>query len=366
MWNRKIFTVLFFTLTAYSATAQLSSTDEITMMHKNAQQYMERGNVNDAISTYKQLLNLRPNNTGIATELGNALYIKGEYEQAITVLSPLPANSDASDSVYRLLALSQSALQYHKKAAETLKRGIGRFPHSGILFFEQGNRYMTQKNEQEATEAWLNGILAAPDFAPNYKNIAASFMSSTQPQWGIICGEQYLLMPHDTAGDDAFKKDLFDCWKNFFNNITTLTDDNVGAKDMIDIYQQLTPVVSDGISVENLTMVRTRFLMTWMRTGTQMDTKTKSEQKISLHTFTPGLFTYQEKLIKEGLFDIYNEWLFGKAESNTMYEAWNKFHPDDMAKFEKWHTENRFAPASLRFIPSVPIIEATFDKKKKR
>ena len=361
MWISKIFTGLIFSLSAFAAAGQLSTSAELEQMHKNARQYVSMGNIDAAITTYKQLLSLLPANTDIATELGNALYIKGDYEQAITALTPLPARTDATDSVYLFLSLSQAAMHNNKKADQILTAGISRFPHSGLLFYEQGNIYMAQHNEPEATKAWLNGIVVAPEFAPNYKNLAASFMTSNQPQWGLICGEQYLLMTHDTTGDEQFKKDLYKCWKTFFDRITELHDSNDYANDMIGLFKQLTPVVSDGISVENLTMVRTRFIMELLKPNINWNRHSEKPYYLA-----PELFFYQENLIKEGLFDIYNEWLFGSAESPVVFEAWNKFHPNAIEKLNFWRSVHRFNPGGNSFLPQEQTLEATFPKKKKR
>ena len=66
-------------------------------------------------------------------------------------------------------------------------------------------------------------------------------------------------------------------------------------------------------------MVRTRFLIDWFANYSGK--------------YPFALFTYQDYLLKNGLFDIYNEWLFGNAESVTEYNAWNQFHPDEIDIF---------------------------------
>ena len=114
------------------------------------------------------------------------------------------------------------------------------------------------------------------------------------------------------------------------------TQEHTAAISFIDtiqqIYRSLTPVVSDGITTENLTMVRTRFLMDWF---------TNNAAK-----YPYSLFVYQDYLLKNGLFDIYNEWLFGKVESIVEYNAWNQFHPGEIDLFlEKKHAY-RFHPLS--------------------
>ena len=62
---------------------------------------------------------------------------------------------------------------------------------------------------------------------------------------------------------------------------------------------KLSPVVADGITTENLTMVRTRFLMDWYQQ--------KYNEK---YPFT--LFSRQDRMTRDGYFDIYNQWMFGK------------------------------------------------------
>ena len=95
-------------------------------------------------------------------------------------------------------------------------------------------------------------------------------------------------------------------------------------------YLALTPVVSDGITTENLTMVRTRFLMDWF------------DKYAGKYPYS--LFSYQDYLVKNGLFDIYNEWLFGQAESVVEYNAWKQFHTGEMEFFMEKRQSNSLHP----------------------
>jgi len=97
----------------------------------------------------------------------------------------------------------------------------------------------------------------------------------------------------------------------------------------------LTPVVSDGFTTETLTMLRVRFLMDWFA---QYDGE-----------YPFAFFTYQQDLIKNGRFDVYNEWLFGAAESETEYRAWNLYHEGDMERFLKWRALHLFVAEAGAF-----------------
>jgi hypothetical protein len=142
-------------------------------------------------------------------------------------------------------------------------------------------------------------------------------------------------MRADTTGNAALKQSIYAGYKEFF---TTVADEgnklinSVATASICHIYEQLTPVVSDGVTTESLTMARTRFLMEWV----------KGKER------PMALFTYQDELVRSGWFDIYNEWIFGNAENNAEFKAWNKFHTGDMERFEQWRTTHLLQPAQVR------------------
>jgi len=60
-------------------------------------------------------------------------------------------------------------------------------------------------------------------------------------------------------------------------------------------------VASYGINPETLTMIRSRFILDWYNTnGDKLPFK---------------LFELQRQLLQEGMFDAYNEWLFGSVQT---------------------------------------------------
>ncbi|MEO6832241.1 MAG: hypothetical protein ABI378_07575, partial [Chitinophagaceae bacterium] len=86
---------------------------------------------------------------------------------------------------------------------------------------------------------------------------------------------------------------------------------------------KLAPVVADGITTENLIMLRTRFTMDWMANYQSR--------------FPYTLFSYWDAMLREGHFDAYNQWLFGKAENASQFEAWTKFHPDVIPAYNTYY-----------------------------
>ena len=45
------------------------------------------------------------------------------------------------------------------------------------------------------------------------------------------------------------------------------------------------------------------------------------------------LFEYQRQLLKEGLFDAYNEWAFGATMGLASFQSWTAQHADDYNRF---------------------------------
>ena len=96
------------------------------------------------------------------------------------------------------------------------------------------------------------------------------------------------------------------------------------AKTFLDVMNQQSSIVSRGISTETLTMIRSRFILEWYA---------KYANK-----FPFRLFDYQRQLMQEGMFEAYNQWLFGTVENLAAYDNWTKTHSreyNDFTAFQK-------------------------------
>ena len=45
------------------------------------------------------------------------------------------------------------------------------------------------------------------------------------------------------------------------------------------------------------------------------------------------LFDYLQQLLREGMFEAYNQWLFGTVENLTAYDSWTRAHADEYKGF---------------------------------
>ena len=87
-------------------------------------------------------------------------------------------------------------------------------------------------------------------------------------------------------------------------------------------------LTNKGVTVESLGAVRSRFILDWFNTYA-----TKFPYK---------LFDYQRQLLQEGMFEAYNQWLFGPIENLAAYENWTKTHAPQYEALKKFQSNRVF------------------------
>jgi len=347
----KILFVFIALITGASSYAQTSwPSPEVERLYKNARDLHAQGKLQQAITLYLQALNIAPDVTVLHRDLGQAYFLTGEYEKAKETLEPVIKNGFADEQTYQAMASTYVKLNDEKKGRKTLEESVEKHPNSGMLYHELGLWYENKKDRNEkdmekALAAWLRGIDVDPAYHINYYEAARFYMTSNKPPiWTIIYAETFINIEQQTPRAHETRAMLLAAYKRLFNSVGKLPapvapkpkkgapEDNGFEQAVYDVYIKLAPVVADGVSTETLTMLRTRFLMDWSLQYAQK--------------YPVSLFYRQDQMVREGYFDIYNQWLFGKAESQAQYDAWNRYHPEDMPDFEDWLKEHTYRPVA--------------------
>jgi hypothetical protein len=87
-------------------------------------------------------------------------------------------------------------------------------------------------------------------------------------------------------------------------------------------------VVASGVTPDALTVLRTRFILEWFDKYADR--------------FPFRLFEYHRQLLKSGLFDTYNQWIFGAAKDLNAFQGWTSLHPEDYNKFNGFQKNRVF------------------------
>lgn len=332
-------------LSRYSLSAQSNLNPELLKMQENAQLSLSQGDYANAIMLLNQAIHLAPNDVTLRRDLAYTYFLSGKVKKAKEVIDPVVVSDFADEQTFQLAAAIEDALGSYGRAKRLLKRGITKFPHSGLLYNSQGNLYFKNKNAKSAIASWINGIQAEPSYPMNYYNVAKSYHADGEALWSVLYSEIYINLEEHQTRTPEMKKILVESYQKLFSpgeneklpefNAGRLSDDgNSGFENTFrKLMIQNATLLRNGINVETLTMLRTRFALNW-----------KNQYSA---TFSFTLLTYHQKLLQEGYFDAYNQWLFGAYTDSQAFSQWIKQHGKLYADFENWRNRNPLQPASF-------------------
>lgn len=356
---RNIITCLLLLLCTHTMMAQTSwPSPEVENLYKQARDYHSQGNLREAIVRYQQAIQIAPDIVLLHRELAHAYYLAQGYNEAIATLDPIIKQNQADAETYKIMVQSLIAIKENKKAKKLLKDALEAMPNSGPLYHQSGLLYETDNEMVYALETWLEGINKDPGYHLNYFEAARAYMNTDKVIWAILYGEMFINMEQQTKRAYDTRAMLIEGYKKLFTSLSTGNIPKFGAGNknakgfeeaVYSTYMALSPVVSDGFTTENLTMLRARFIMDW------------TLQYAAQYPFT--LFARYDDLIRNGYFDTYNQWLFGKVENKQQYEAWTKFHPEAMPQLESWLSRSPLKPPMGEFY-NEKTVDGIFQKAK--
>ena len=297
-------------------------------LHETGRTFMRQGDFDNAILVLTRALQQQPKNAEIRKDLVMSSFLKRDYAKAKDQVEPLIESDDADVVAYQIAGNIYKALEEVKSAEKMYKRALRKFPNSGALRSEYGELLWANK-DYSAIDEWEKGIKLDPAYSGNYYNAALYYFYTKDKVWSLVYGEIFVNMESLTERAAAMKKILYKAYKEkLFADLGTTKNDEKNnsefAKSFLDVMNKQSSIVNRGINTETLTMIRARFILEWYA---------KYANK-----FPFRLFDYQRQLLQEGMFEAYNQWLFGTVENLAAYDNWTKTHNQaysDFTNFQK-------------------------------
>lgn len=315
--------VAFFVLVMVAFTNKALS-QTAAELQANAKSFMSQGDYANAILILNRANQLEPQNIEIIKDLALSYYIQKDYNKALEVIKPALDMDGTDDQCYQIAGTIYRGLDQVKECEKLYRKGITKFPQSGALYNELGE-LLSGKDASDAIVEWEKGIEVDPDYSKNYYNACMYYSLNNQNVWCLLYGEIFVNMEPLSSRTPEIKSILLDTYKKIFTN-TDLTktnkEKNKFAASYIQIMNNQSNVAVLGINPESLTMIRTRFILDWFNG--------KSEK------YPFKLFELQQQLIKEGMFDAYNQWLFGSAQNLNAYQSWVNNHNAEYSEFYRF------------------------------
>lgn len=300
-------------------------------LQQTAKSFMRQGDYANAVLVLNRAFSAEPGNIDIAKDLSLSYYLQKDNTRALEIIKPFLDKDNADDQTFQIAASIYRQQDDSKEAEKLYKKALKKFPKSGPIYNELGELQFSQKN-YDAIKQWEQGIQSDPSYSKNYYNAARYYFFSPDKVWGLLYGEIFVNMDPLSSKTPEIKQMLLDGYKKLFadaNLEAAYKEKNNFVKRYLQNMNQQTNVATSGINVSTLSMIRTRFILDWFNSA--------HAQK-----FPFRLFDLQQQLLREGLFEAYNQWLFGSTQNLSAYQSWTAMHPAENNEFIKFQSGRVF------------------------
>jgi len=327
----------------FTLSAQTENSPELQQIITSAGKFLSQNDFDNAAAMYTQAIRMAPENVALRRDLAYTYFLKKDLDRAKQTIEPVLNSPSADEQTFQLGAAIEQANGNFAKAKKIVSSGLEKFPNSGLLYNMKGNLLIVDaKNNSSALKEWNTGIQKEPAYPTNYYNAAKAYFQNGEYMWALIYAETFINLEPYTAKTIDMKRMLLDGYKKVFSQMSdnTLPEFNSSKStqkqknDFAGAFKQSIntniSTISDGFDVDNLTMLRTRFLVYWNTHFAQQ--------------YPQSLYTYQTRIVKNGHFNAYNQWLFGAVDNSQNFTAWATQFKDAIKSFEMWKQSNPYLP----------------------
>lgn len=359
--------LLAFFLFVFSCPAAFSQSNT-TELYKRAQTFIRSGDYANAIIILKRTLEIQPQSALYRQALAYAYSLNRNYRDAEKMIETVLRSNAANIQTYQIAGNIYRAEQDLKAAEKNFKKGLKQFPESGILYSELGQVYYDQREYTHALQSWVKGIKTEPDYAPNYYFAARTYYYSRDKFWTLIYGEIFINLERYTNRTTDMKKMLLATYKSVINSSITLSLTSENENDqqpggfstlekpafkkavLMTLGKSAETLISRGVTPETLVMTRVRFMLNW--------------DHFYQLVYPYALFDLYRTLIHNGLFEAYNQWIFGPANNPAVYKGWVKRNEKVMHRLIDFLNNHTLQPkpsqfyqqGNIEFVPK-PIVQ---------
>ena len=309
-----------------------------------AKTFIRSGDYTNAIGVLNRALQKDPNNLEMQKDLAFAYYLHRDYAKALEIAKGFPARKDVDVQAYQILGMAYKAVEKRKDAEQMYEAALKKFPMSGPLYNEYGELLWAKKDFAIAAKTWEKGIETDPNYPGNYYNVAKFYFYSVDKIWGLIYGEMFVNLESYSQRTVEIKTLVLEGYKKLFSEDNMVKHQNMKnefVKSVIETLSKHSAAINIGITTETLTALRTKFILDWY------------EKNAARFPFR--LFDLHRQLLKNGMFDAYNQWLFGAAENLMAYQTWVSSHTEENDEFIKLHKNRLFKVPIGQYYQNVPV-----------
>ena len=309
-----IVAILLFTTLLSQAQPQ----QDVEQLLNTARSFQRQGDYDNAALVLNRALEQSPNDANLIKELAYSYYLQGTYDKAATEIKKIVDREDADEQTYQIAGTLYRRMQNFKEADRIYKKGLKKFPGSGALYSEYGQLlYDKDQSGGEYIKTWEQGIQLDPNYSGNYYNACRYYATTGNLMRAVLYGEMFTNLESYSNRTAEIKNLLLDSYKRFFTAGKAGSANNFEQQVAEELNKQ-NKQAAMGITPEVLTAIRTLFVLDWYNKADNPAYR---------------LFDYHRQLLQQGLFEAYNQWLFGSVASTAAYQNWIATHADENKSF---------------------------------
>lgn len=284
-------------------------------LYESAKILMRQGEYETATTVLLKAVKQDSTNLDMQKDLAYLYLLQNNPVVSAQIARPLIDRADADAQCFQMLGMAYKAAANYAECATLYKYGLLKFPHAGVLYNEYGELLAMQQQLDQAIIHWEKGIEQDPNHSNNYYN--ASMYYALNRKWLRVAlyGEYFINLESYTARTATIKGKLLNAYQallqpgafeqfgkgNSFEKAfaSAICQNNNASK----------PV---NITMDQLLSARLAFLNSW--------TSDKANQ------YPLRLVDHFLQLQKEGIWEAYQQWVFGAALDAAAYQQWQTVH----------------------------------------
>lgn len=317
--SRRMFKTLLFAVSVCCFSAV--SAQDATELYNKAKKFINQGKTDSAGVYLSQALALSPDNPEMLEDLLYVQFLDRDFEKALSLGKNLAARPGATVKTYQLVGMVYKEIADYKEGKKVYDKALLKFPNSGLLYSEYGDMLSQMQKPADAIKQWEKGIEMDPAYSGNYYFASKYYAENRSPLWALLYGETFVNIESLSDRSAEIREMITDLSKKTAMFGYPAAPGNAFASAVAATYAKQPPVPAANLSVQELTIRRMNFINEWNKGN---NTK-----------FPFKLFEYHDQLIKEGLFDAYNQWLFS-AFNPDAYQAWVEANKEKVAAFRQF------------------------------
>jgi tetratricopeptide (TPR) repeat protein len=309
----------------------VSAQQDVSQLRETALTFQRQGDYANAILVLNRALQQQPNDMMVLTDIAYTYFLQKDYAKAMELVKPLLERDDAEIRTYQVGGNIYKAVEEVKECDKMYKKALKKYPNSGVLNSEYGELLWAKKEPEAAIAQWENGIQADPAHSGNYYHAAKYYYAIPDKVWSLVYGEIFVNLESYSTRTAEIKMLLLESYKKFFTQSDVFKKYTTQKKTpfeeaFLQTMEKQSSLASNGITTNSLIMIRTRFILDWFEGPAKK--------------FPHRMLEQQQYLIREGLYDAYNQWLFGATSNILEYQNWTNANTEAQSKFT-YYQRNR-------------------------